>query len=251
VRTPDDPVFKAFRRFNDPAQPRLPGLRERLDSRVMPQFPTQGLPDRIARELARRRIITAKEMFESFEFFERVRRRVRGAVVADLCCGHGLTGMLFGVFERRVERVVLVDHIEPINHARTLAALTALAPWLPAKVEYHRIKISQAVDVLPAGASVLAVHACGVRTDRAIDVALALRGRIAVMPCCYYQTALDGPRAAREALGAELATDVHRTYRLEAAGYDVDWQAVPAEITPMNRILVASPARPEGGSATP
>ena len=42
-----------------------------------------------------------------------------------------------------------------------------------------------------------------------------------------------------KALGRALATDIHRTYRLEAAGYQVDWSAIPRAITPMNRIMVA------------
>ena len=87
---------------------------------------------------------------------------------------------------------------------------------------------------LEAGTSIVAVHACGVRTDACIDVALATGGHVAVMPCCYNK---NGP--GPEGLGHALATDVHRTYRLEAAGYWVPSSLIPEVITPMNRVLVA------------
>ena len=48
-------------------------------------------------------------------------------------------------------------------------------------------------------------------------------------------------------LGAPLAFDVDRTYRLERAGYHVRWDAIPEAITPMNRLLVAWPRRQGDG----
>lgn len=61
-----------------------------------------------------------------------------------------------------------------------------------------------------------------------------------MMPCCYYGTASKAPRAIRQALGADLTTDIERTYRLEEAGYRVEWSYIPRAITDKNRILVAS-----------
>lgn len=58
------------------------------------------------------------------------------------------------------------------------------------------------------------------------------------MPCCYHQTASDGPRVLRRQLGRPLSTDIHRTYRLQSAGYAIEWSAVPEAITPMNRIII-------------
>jgi hypothetical protein len=42
-------------------------------------------------------------------------------------------------------------------------------------------------------------------------------------------------------LGYRTATDVGRTYRLEHAGYRVRWGGIHRSITPMNRILLATP----------
>jgi hypothetical protein len=87
----------------------------------------------------------------------------------------------------------------------------------------------------------LGIHACGVATDQVLDAALAVQAKtVAVMPCCYSRTSPAAPHALREHLGAETCSDVHRTYRLEAAGYRVEWAFIPEPITPMNRIVLGS-----------
>lgn len=230
--------FKAFRRFNDPDLALVAGRRVRLEPSMAELFPGNGLPARLARALAQRKALPVKELFESFEFFERVRRRLRAPVVADLCCGHGLTGMLFAVFEPTVECVVLVDQRRPDSVDALLDALAEVAPWAPPKIRYDEARTGVAARELQPGASVVAVHACGAQTDRALETAVTLGGSVALMPCCYHRTADRAPRAVRDALPADLATDIDRTYRLEAAGYDVDWTGVPPAITACHRILV-------------
>jgi hypothetical protein len=121
--------------------------------------------------------------------------------------------------------------------------LARVAPWIEEKVTYLELPIARAHAVLPTGTGILGVHACGVRTDRCTELALDLKGPVAVMPCCYAQTAKRAPRALVKSLGAELATDVDRTYRLEAAGYHVDWSSIPRAVTDKNRILVGTPIR--------
>lgn len=170
-----------------------------------------------------------------------MRRRVAPRAVADLCAGHGLTGVLFALFERRVERVVLVDRRRPQSFERVLAAARRVGPWVEDKVRYRETRIRDVAEELEPGTAVVAVHACGLRTDHAIGVALALRGPVAVMPCCYPEARCPAPAAVVARLGAPLAFDVDRTYRLERAGYRVRWDEIPSEITPMARVLVARP----------
>ena len=117
-----------------------------------------------------------------------------------------------------------------------------MAPWVRPKVRWVTGRLEDATAHLEPATSILAIHACGDATDRCLDVALACRGHVAVMPCCYRETG-GAPAALHSALGAGIATDVHRTYRLEAAGYAVQWTAIPVEITPMNRSLVGQRAR--------
>jgi len=233
-------AFKAFRQFNDPDMRKNTGLKHRISHRIAPCFQETRHMDRLALALSRRRAVPIKEVFESFEFYMRVRKRVRSPVMADLCCGHGLTGLLFAAFERTVEHVVLLDHQRPGNHDAVYESVMEVAPWVKDKTHYLEVPVEEASSHLRPGCGIVAVHACGVRTDWCLDVALALSGPIAVMPCCYFQTSRGVPRSVRKAVGAELSTDIDRTYRLEREGYRVEWLSIPPEITPMNRILVAS-----------
>lgn len=231
-------AFRVFRRFNDPELRALTGLKFKLGERSLTYFPTDSLPDRLARALAERRAIPIKELFESFEFFARVRRSVRGKQMADLCCGHGLTGLVFAMLEKEVERVTLIDKRRPKTFDLTYGAMIEVAPWVKDKIQFIETDLSQAPQHLARQTALLAVHACGKRTDGALALAAELGSTIAAMPCCYFGTADGAPTALLETFGKELASDIQRTYRLEAAGYQVRWTYIPKEITARNRILI-------------
>jgi hypothetical protein len=230
--------FRVFPQFADPALAGMIRSRHRLGDVAAEVFAGDRLEDRLVRALADRRVLNTKEVLESFAFWHRVRRRVRRPTMLDLCCGHGLTGVLFAVFERTVERVILVDHRQPESVAGVLEAAASVAPWCADKLLYREEALATAKHDLPHGAGVVGVHACGEQTDRVLDVALATGGPVAVMPCCYRSARRRGPVGVADALGTALAIDVHRSYRLDAAGRQVDWTAIPAAITPMNRVLI-------------
>ncbi|MBI3272575.1 MAG: hypothetical protein HYZ53_26535 [Planctomycetes bacterium] len=236
-----DAGFKVFRKLNAPALRVLAGAKGRIDERALAVFPGATLEERLVRELASRRALPLKEVFESFEFHARVRRDLRVPVVVDLCCGHGLTGLLFAVYERVVEQVLLCDVRLPASHAAVLEAVCSVAPWVREKIRYRELPLKRLAGCLPQGAALAAVHACGVRSDLCIDLALGCRGPVGLMPCCYEGTARRAPTGLRESLGVALAADVDRTYRLEAAGFCVRWTAIPRAITPVNRVLLAVP----------
>lgn len=241
-------LFKAFRQFNtvDPEESRIVGSRGRLDPRFMTWIDGDTLYGRIVQELANRRALPIKEVMESFEFFERTRSRVRHRFLADLCCGHGLTGMLFAAAERQVEEVILLDRAAHPNQQLTLEAVAEVAPWVRDKVRFVKSRLDFAHLELRPNGGILALHACGRRTDQCIDLAIQFGGSLAAMPCCYAMSAVKAPQAIARYLGPELASDVHRSYRLEAANYQVQWRHIPEQITPMNRILLATARRPAG-----
>ena len=145
--------------------------------------------------------------------------------------------------ERSVEQVLLIDRTRPASVDAVLDAAEEVAPWVLPKVRYIESDLEGAPSHLPAGAAVVGVHACGVLTDQCIDTALTTRGPLALMPCCYRNARRKGPAGLRKALGTETAIDVDRTYRLNAAGYTVDWTAIPSSVTPMNRVLIGTPPR--------
>jgi len=233
-------VYKLLRQFNREV-PFNVGSRNPFGESFQRHFPSEGMPDRFARALARARAVPIKEVFESFEFFGRVRKRVRAPIVADLCAGHGLTGILFALFERSVERVVLLDQRRPASFETVLEAAISVGPWVQGRVEYKTANLRDAVDVLEPGTSIVGVHACGLHTDRCLAIATELGSSVAVMPCCYPYRHCPAPATLVQHLGGELAYDVDRTYRMERQGYRVRWDAIPTAITPMARILVATP----------
>ena len=224
-------------------------------------FPSEKLEDRLARCLAAHRCIDMKEWTESFEFFTRCRKAMvvrssrkegsggggggggGGFELADLCCGHGLTAILWAVFERRVARCILVDEKRPASHDAIMRAACEVAPWAREKVVYWERTLQSAAPALPVGCSVIAVHACGAATDACLDVVVnRTRGRFAVMPCCYGKpTAPNLPAAVHAALGRGLAQDTARTFRMHQEGYEIEWSAIPAAITNKNRIIMGRP----------
>ena len=231
--------YKCFRHLNKTPVDTLASSRTSLSSPLADRlFPSDTLQDRFVRELASQNVLPLKEVLESFEFFQRVRKYVRASSLTDLCCGHGLSGILFALFERSVGRVTLIDRDEPPSYARVLAGAVRVGPWVADKVHFKALSMKKVPHELGPFTSVIATHACGVLTDRCIDCALQLKGAVALMPCCYPNRRCSAPAAIRLALGTELAFDIDRTYRLQAAGYHVRWDSIPREITPMNRILI-------------
>lgn len=231
-----DDRFRAFPQFNTPDLASRARVRHRVSEVGLEVFTGTRLLDRFARELALRQAVSVKELLESFEFHHRVRRRVRQPRLADLCCGHGLTGVLFALAEREVEEVICVDRRRPGTFGRILEAAVATGPWVADKVRYVEAD-ARKIEMEP-GTAVLGVHACGGRTDVCIDIARRTGGPVAVMPCCYHGPAPNAPVALHEHLGTEVALDIDRTYRIEAMGLHVDWAFIPRAITPMNRILI-------------
>ena len=226
------------------SRPSLHGSRSTLRPEDARLFTGDSLPAAFARALCKRRATCLKELLEATEVFALARKVVRAPVVADLCCGHGLAGLLFAIFEREVERVHLVDRERPASADLILQAAADVAPWAPPKVEWRREQLKR--TTLEPGTGVIAIHACGLRTDRAIELAVEAGGAIAALPCCRPHRGHPAPEGLKLALGADEAIDVHRTYALEEAGHQVRWKTIAPTISPMNRVLIASARRDVG-----
>lgn len=226
------------------SRPSLHGSRNTLRPEDARLFPGESLPAAFARALCERRATCMKELLEATEVFALARKAVRAPAVADLCCGHGLAGILFAVFERQVERVLLVDRERPPSADLVLEAAADVAPWATPKVEWRREQLKR--TSLEPGTGVIAIHACGLRTDRAIELAVESGGGVAALPCCRPHRGHPAPEGLKLALGADEAIDVHRTYALEQAGHRVRWKTIAPTISPMNRVLIASARRDVG-----
>ena len=232
--------FRFLKQFNDPANSCVVDRRKRLMPRDARAFPGDGPVDRFARALCEHQATCFRELAEAFEFFALVRKHVRAKVVADLCGGHGLVAVLFVMFERCVERALVLDRTRQGNFDRILKAAEQAAPWTSGRIDYLETKLHTASERVPKHAGLVAVHACGARTDRVLELAVANRTPVAVMPCCHPVATSKAPPALKKAL-AHLAVDVDRTYQLEAAGFHVRWSQVSERITRMNRVILARP----------
>jgi len=154
--------------------------------------------------------------------------------------GHGLVAVFFAMFEDCVDRAVVLDRTRQENFDRILLAAAEAAPWTKGRIEYIEAKLHRAPDMIPDDAGLVAVHACGVKTDRVLDLAVANNMPVAVMPCCHPVAQSKAPAAVKKAL-AHMAVDVDRTYRMEAAGFHVKWSEIPERVTRMNRVVLARP----------
>ncbi len=99
---------------------------------------------------------------------------------------------------------------------------------------------------IPSGISlaVIAIHACGILTDKVLEKAVQARTPVAVMPCCYndqikrYQ--LRQPPDSR-ILSYPRREDYHDTIRLQflrEQGYRAELQQINPRITPMNNVIM-------------
>ena len=241
--------FRILRAFNDDKLRRYAGTKTRIGRNALPHFSGDTLAERLVRELAHERALPIKEVVEAFEFFAVVRKYLRRTpTIVDLCSGHGLAGILFAVFERRTQEVVLCDRRKPLHFEHVWRACTKTAPWIENKVRYLEGDLSGSRASLPTGSAVIGVHACGTLTDTCIEIALDLEGPLAVMPCCRANASNTAPMGLRQALGEDVAYDVDRTYAIERRGYRVRWREIPDAVTPMNRVLIAVQRRPVGSA---
>lgn len=240
-----DATFKAFPHLNKSPLEYISRSRMTLGDITAEHFSADTFTHRLVQALGETRVIGVKEVLESFEFYARVRRRIRAEHVADLCCGHGLVGLLFGVLQRSVRTVTLIDSRRSKSADVVLESIFSVAPWVEEKVTTIESEVEDVAGHLSPGTSIVAVHACGDLTDGCLDIASQLRSAVAVMPCCYGPHQTRGPEVLQRMLGGHIAVDVGRTYKMEALGYKVDWQFIPRTITPMNRILVGVPGNIE------
>ena len=220
--------------------------RWRLSRYSLPDFVGDTLFDAVGRVVAEAECLPRKELFESWEVANRVRRRVRGRPILELAAGHGLVAWLLLLLDPTAPGARCVDRRKPPSAERLEAALTARWPRLTGKVRWHEGDLRR-VTASPAEL-VVSVHACGVLTDRVLDAALAARAAVAVLPCCHNLRV--GDTGGLEAwMDGALAVDITRALRLRAAGYRISLLKIAEEITPQNRLLIGVPAGPAAPSS--
>ena len=225
---PNDQTFRFLRQFNEQPFAKKTKCRDRLRRSDTRWFPGDYLSSEFARALCEQCAVPFKEVLESFEFYSCVRKPMRkSASLADLCCGHGLVGVLFAMFERSVTSVTLIDKVRPKSFDDVMQAAANVAPWVPPKVRYIEARLDEANKHLEPQTGILGVHPCGERSDQCLELAIQLNGAVAILPCCRDHSAHPSPPVLKQVLDADVAIDVDRTYRMHAAGYHVRWDYIP------------------------
>jgi hypothetical protein len=212
--------------------------RGRLTPRDLGRFTGQTLLDRIGRAACQAGCLPRKELYEAWEVARRARRLFRGGRVVDLGGGHGLLAHVMILLDDSSPEAIVVDKSVPPCATPLQEAIVAAWPRLAGRVTRVTVDLERAV--IHEGDVVVASHACGRLTDVVIELASAARARLAVLPCCHDLAACDA--AGLEGwMDDALAIDAARALRLRDRGYRIWTQAIPAEITPKNRLLLAAP----------
>ena len=215
-----------------------PSSRNRLNQRHQHLFTGETLFARVARSVCRAGCLPRKELYEAWEMARRVRRRFRGGRVVDLACGHGLLAQLLLLLDHSSAQALAVDRRLPKSAGALAEALRADWPRLAGQVRFEEEGLG--LVALTPDDLVVSAHACGGLTDLVLERAVAAGARVAVLPCCHHlETADTGGLLGW--MEGPLAVDATRAARLQARGYRVYTQTIPAEITPKNRLLLAEP----------
>ena len=218
-----------------------PSSKGRLTERDLGRFAGETLFDRVARAVCRAGCLPRKELYEAWEVARRVRRVFRGGRVADMAGGHGLLAHTLLLLDDSSAAAMVVDPVMPKSAHALHHLLVRAWPRLEGRVEYLPLAVDEVE--LRAADVVVSCHACGALTDLVLSRAATARARVAVLPCCHDEETCDMGGLGGW-LESSLAIDVVRATRLEASGYRVWTQTIPADITPKNRLLLGVPVGP-------
>ncbi len=212
--------------------------RNVLNRYTAEHFAGDTLRDKIARAVCEAECLPRKEFHEAWESAKRIRRQMRGGPILELAAGHGLLSAILLILDDSSASATCLDIKQPPSHLRVLAALENHWPRLTGRIRFVEARIEDAT--VDPDSLVASVHACGILTDQVLDLAIARRTRVAVLPCCHDLRVCDTGSLAPW-MDGPLAVDATRVARLRQAGYRVQTALIPEEITPKNRLLLGWP----------
>ena len=212
-----------------------------MTDRDLDRFPGGTLFDRLARAVCHAGCLPRKELYEAWEVARRVRRLFRGGRIVDLGGGHGLLAQALLILDDTSPGALVADKALPPSAAKLHGVLVQAWPRLEGRVEF----VETGLDSVEIRGTDLVVssHACGSLTDVVLDRAIAARARVAVLPCCHHLRTGDAGGLAGW-VDRAAAIDIMRAVRLTRCGYRIWTQAIPAGITPKNRLLIGEPEAP-------
>src|SRR5688572_23699451 len=215
-----------------------PSSRGRLTDRDIDRFPDDTLFHRLARAVCHAGCLPRKELYEAWEMARRVRRLFRGGRVIDLGAGHGLLAQVMLLLDDSSPNALVVDKTLPASSAKLHEMLVQAWPRLSGRIAFVAGALED-VEILHTDV-VVSSHACGGLTDSVLSRAVAASARVAVLPCCH-DLAFGDAGGLSGWVDGPVAIDIVRAMRLAQQGYRIWTQAIPAQITPKNRLLLGAP----------
>lgn len=213
------------------------GSRNKLTPHHARLYSGDSLVDVAGRAVCAVGCLPRKELHEAYEAALRIRGYADGGGrVVDLCCGYGLLAQLLLLVDDRFTHAVAVDRRLPPNHVKIHAALATAFPRLAGRVTFVEARLEDVA--LVQDDLVVSVHACGPLTEAVFARAVGVGARAAVLPCCHRFRFRDDLRGHPD---PAAAIDEERCARLRGLGYSVSLDAIPAEVSPKNRMLWATP----------
>ena len=212
--------------------------RSLLTPRDLERFAGDTLFCRVARTVCAAACLPRKELYESWEMAQAVRRAFKSGVVRDLACGHGLLAHLLLLLDDSSPRAVAVDARLPPSAARLAAALLREWPGLAGRVALKQGPLRE--ESIERGDLVVSAHACGALTDEVLALAASAQARVAVLPCCHDGDANDDGGLSGW-LDRSLSIDAVRAVELRNQGYQVETLRISSLITAKNRLLLGRP----------
>eukprot|EP01129_Flabellula_baltica_P001352 TRINITY_DN11231_c0_g1_i1.p1 TRINITY_DN11231_c0_g1~~TRINITY_DN11231_c0_g1_i1.p1 ORF type:complete len:308 (+),score=63.75 TRINITY_DN11231_c0_g1_i1:140-1063(+) len=189
-----------------------------------------------------------KEMYESFEFFNKSSNvlKKRKAVI-DVCGSHGIIGLLFMAF-RYAQKVYVIDAYRPPAFDKLMNCWKDFL--FPDDVTYVEedmfIALPQTIELLQSEyrndeIMVVACHACGHLSDTTINMCIEYGLDFAIMSCCPKDYQKNQIKHAAKTLGISVgaAKDLVTMGRVTQEGYLCYWRTIDESITPENRVLIA------------
>jgi hypothetical protein len=217
-----------------------PSSHGRLTDRDVDRFRDDTLFHRVARAVCHAGCLPRKELYEAWEMARRVRRLFRGGRIIDLGAGHGLLAQVMLLLDDSSPTALVVDKTLPPSCGKLHEVLVQAWPRLNGRVAFVESAMDGVgIEILSTDV-VVSSHACGDLTDRILERAVAARSRIAVLPCCHDLATCDAGELSGWVDGP-VAIDIVRALRLKQQGYRIWTQAIPADITPTNRLLLGAP----------
>ncbi|MEW5819565.1 MAG: class I SAM-dependent methyltransferase [Cyanobacteriota bacterium] len=217
--------------------------KNHLDARYSTYFNSNTVIDKLSLAICDADFLSKKEYCESVEVLRQVQRFIKSnqnVNIYDICGGHGFVGILLALLSRGVKKSFIVDLKKPVAYEKIMKCASFVNENIVEKVEFLQQDYND-IDFEP-NSIIIAIHACGTRSDSIINLAIKKNMAFVIMPCCYTKESLPyGLKRFTEVYDLKDFVDISRINTGFNSGYDVFIRKISSKVTPMNKIFIFLP----------